>query len=308
MSSSHHHHSSSSSSDHHRHHSSSSSSDHHHRHSSSSSDHHRKHHHHRKHRHHRKHKHCFTSDARRTTFGSENLRVVGTIPPNRVELARVTVKCSGVVKLDGVVGWQALEDARILPPNNRVPLLFEIFRNTVDNGNLIFSTLDSAAIIDQTNNGARFVTTGFTTVDARFPFGHGMGVSEMHDHHGTTYILTATAVEAGDVALITGPVVLEATVERRRDKSSSSSSDHHHRHRRHRCHRCHRHRCRCRDHHKKCSSSSDDKKCSSSSSDDHKKRRRCDRCHHHRCRCNIKIVCCPRKRRVCRKRRRRRNC
>jgi len=237
MSSSHHHHnSSSSSSDHqHRRHSSS---DQHHGHSSSSSD-----HGHKRRRRHRRNEGCFAFDSRRNTFGSENLTVVGTVPPNRVELARVVVPCSGVVKLDGVVGWQAITDAS---SGNRVPLLFEIFRNTVDPANLIFSTLDSAAIVDSIDNGARFVTTGFTTVDARFPFTGGMTGSDFHSgfpfERGTTYILTATAVEPGDRALITGPVVLEATVERRRREKSSSSSDHH---RRRRCDRCHRSRCRC---------------------------------------------------------------
>ncbi|MET3289947.1 UNVERIFIED_CONTAM: hypothetical protein ABID98_002517 [Brevibacillus sp. OAP136] len=201
----------------------------HHQQSHSSSDHHHKHHHH----HHHKNQNCFAFDARRNTFGSENITLVGTTTvTNRTELARVFVPCNGTVKIDGVVGWQATADAS----GNRVPVLFEIFRNVVDNNNLIFSTLDSAAIIDTTDVGARFVTTGFTTVDARFPFGSGMsGIPGLPFGHGATYILTARAVEPGDRAVITGPVVLEAEVERSRENNSSSD---HRRRRRRRCKPC----------------------------------------------------------------------
>ncbi|WP_148040399.1 hypothetical protein [Brevibacillus fluminis] len=215
----------------------------HHQHSNSTSDHHRHHSnstsdHHHKHKHHHKNQNCFAFDARRNTFGSENITLVGTTTvTNRTELARVFVPCNGTVKIDGVVGWQATADAS----GNRVPVLFEIFRNVVDSNNLIFSTLDSAAIIDNTDVGARFVTTAFTTVDARFPFAGGSAMSGIGNipgfpfQPGATYILTARAVEPGDRAVITGPVVLEAEVERRRNESSSSD---HRRRRRRRCKPC----------------------------------------------------------------------
>lgn len=208
----------------------------HHQQSSSSSDHQESR---RRRRHRRRNENCFAFDARRNTFGSENITLVGTTTvTNRTELARVFVPCDGTVKIDGVVGWQATSDAS----GNRVLVLFEIFRNVVDSNNLIFSTLDSAAIIDTTDAGARFVTTAFTTVDARFPFAGGSVMSGMGNipgfpfEHGTTYILTARAVEPNDRAVITGPVVLEAEVERRRNESSSSSD--HRRRRRRPCRPC----------------------------------------------------------------------